>query len=119
MAHGEQINPAVLVRTRESAGLDLKDAAHRLGLAVSDSAASESKLLELERGALLPSRTQLSNSRKPAVGLLTFHLAIPQPKADRGSYFRTLGPPISSRDNAFLDAVLRDVKARHRCLQAF
>jgi Zn-dependent peptidase ImmA (M78 family)/transcriptional regulator with XRE-family HTH domain len=117
MAHGEQINPAVLVWARESAGLDLKDAAHRLGLAASDTAASESKLLELERGTRLPSRTQLSKIaktyRRP---LLTFYLAAPPPKADRGSDFRTLGPPISSRDNALLDAVLRDVKARQEML---
>ena len=87
---------------------------------MSDTATSESKLLELECGTRLPNRTQLSKIaktyRRP---LLTFYLAAPPPKADRGSDFKTLGPPISSRDNALLDAVLRDVKARHRCLQAF
>lgn len=63
MAQGEQINPAILVWARETAGLYVSDAAHKLGLAQGN-ADSQTKLLELERGTRLPSRTQLSKIAK-------------------------------------------------------
>ncbi|MHB2009574.1 MAG: helix-turn-helix domain-containing protein, partial [Acidobacteriaceae bacterium] len=101
MAQGEQVNPSVLVWARESAGLDLKDAAHKIGLAPSGDGSSESKLLELERGDKLPSRAQLSKIaktyRRP---LLTFYMAAPPTKGDRGNDFRSTGAAISSRENA-------------------
>ena len=117
MSQGEQINPAVLVWARESAGLGLRDAAHRLALTASDDVSSETKLLELERGTRLPSRTQLQKIaktyRRP---LVAFYLAAPPQKSDRGSDFRTTGAAVSPRDNALLDAVLRDIKARQEML---
>jgi Zn-dependent peptidase ImmA (M78 family) len=113
---GEQINPAILVWARESAGLDLRDAAHKLALATSD-ATSEDKLLEMERGARLRSRTQLGKIaktyRRP---LLTFYLATPPQKSDRGTDFRTTGAAVSQKDDALLDAFLRDIKARQEML---
>jgi Zn-dependent peptidase ImmA (M78 family) len=117
MPQGEHINPAVLVWARESAGLALREAAHKLALSSTDDISSETKLIELERGARLPSRTQLSKIaktyRRP---LLTFYLATPPRKTDRGSDFRTTGAVVSERDNALLDAILRDIKARQEML---
>ena len=117
MAQGEQVNPAILVWARESAGLDLRDAAQKLALSSSDTASNEEKLLELERGSRLPSRTQLSKIaktyRRP---LLTFYLSSPPAKSDRGTDFRTTGAAVSQKDNALLDAILRDIKARQEML---
>ncbi len=58
MAPGEQINPEILVWARETAGLGIRDAAHKLAFAADDSS-SESKLL---RSAFLLPRRNLSTS---------------------------------------------------------
>jgi Zn-dependent peptidase ImmA (M78 family)/transcriptional regulator with XRE-family HTH domain len=119
MAQGERINPAILVWARESAGLDLKEAAHRIGLTPSENASSEGKLLELEGGRRLPSRTQLTNIaktyRRP---LLAFYMPSPPPKGDRGNDFRFTAGTVTDRDNALLDALLRDVRARQEMLKS-
>src|ERR1035441_1497519 len=119
MAQGERVNPDVLVWARKSAGLDLKEAAHQIGLTASESASGEAKLLELEGGKRLPSRVQLSNIaktyRRP---LLAFYMASPPKKGDRGNDFRFTSSDVTSRDNALLDALLRDVKARQEMLKS-
>ena len=118
MTQGEQINPAILVWARESAGLDVKDAAKRLALGASKNESSEQKLLDLERGARLPTRTQLTKIaktyRRP---LLAFYMAAPPRKGPRGEDFRSTGSEVSPRDNALLDALLRDVKARQEMVR--
>ena len=119
MPQGERVNPAVLVWARESAGLDLKEAARQIGLTASESASSEGKLLELEGGRRLPSRTQLTSIaktyRRP---LLAFYMASPPPKGDRGNDFRFTAGTVTRRDNALLDALIRDVKARQEMLKS-
>lgn len=116
MAQGEQINSAILVWARETAGLDVRDAAHKLGLPQGD-ADSQTKLLELERGTRLPSRTLLSKiARTYRRPVLTFYLAAPPKRAERGSDFRTTGADISERDDALLSATLRDIQARQEML---
>jgi hypothetical protein len=64
MPQAEQINPAILVWARESAGLAVEDAAKQLALGDSKHESSEQKLLDLERGVRLPTRTQLSRIAK-------------------------------------------------------
>ena len=119
MVQGERVNPAVLVWARESSGLNLREAAHQIGLTASESASSEGKLLELEVGKRLPSRAQLTNIaktyRRP---LLAFYMTSPPPKGDRGNDFRFTASAVTSRDNALLDALLRDVKARQEMLKS-
>jgi Zn-dependent peptidase ImmA (M78 family)/transcriptional regulator with XRE-family HTH domain len=118
MPRGEQINPAILVWARESAGLAVEDAAKRLALGDSKSESGEQKLLELERGARLPTRTQLGRIaktyRRP---LLVFYMTTPPRKGPRGEDFRSTGAEVSPRDNALLDALLRDVKARQEMVR--
>jgi len=113
MRQEEQINPAILVWARESAGLNLEDAAKRLALGDSKSETGEEKLLDLEKGVRRPSRTQLmkiaKTYRRP---LLAFYMDNPPRKAPRGEDFRSTGATVSARDNALLDALLRDMKAR-------
>ncbi|WP_263419314.1 ImmA/IrrE family metallo-endopeptidase [Terriglobus albidus] len=114
----EQVNPAILVWARESAGLDVQDAAKKLALGDSKEASGTDKLLELERGARRPTRTQLNKIaktyRRP---LLTFYMATPPKKAPRGEDFRSTGSDVSTRDNALLDALLRDLKARQEIVR--
>jgi Zn-dependent peptidase ImmA (M78 family) len=118
MPQGEQINPAILIWARESAGLDVGDAAKRLALGDSKSETGEQKLLEFERGKRLPTRNQLGRIaktyRRP---LLAFYMENPPSKGPRGEDFRSTGAEISSRDNALLDALLRDIKARQEMVR--
>jgi Zn-dependent peptidase ImmA (M78 family) len=118
MRHEEQINPAILVWARESAGLDVEDAAKRLALGDSKGETSGQKLLDLERGARRPTRAQLAKIaktyRRP---LLAFYMAAPPKQAARGEDFRSTGIDISARDNGLLDALLRDIKARQEMVR--
>lgn len=117
MAHGEQINPGILVWARETAGLDIRDAAHKIAFSAGDDSSNQTKLLEMERGDRLPTRTQLSKIaktyRRP---VLTFYLASPPRKSERGSDFRTTGADVNAKDNGLLNAILRDVQARQEML---
>jgi Zn-dependent peptidase ImmA (M78 family) len=114
----EQINPAILVWARESAGLDVPDAAKKLALGGSKETSGTDKLLELERGTRRPTRTQLNKIaktyRRP---LLTFYMTTPPKKAPRGEDFRSTGNEVSARENALLDALIRDLKARQEIVR--
>ena len=118
MAEGEKINPAILVWARESAGLAVEDAAKRLALGDSKRESGRQKLLELEMGTRLPTRTQLSRIaktyRRP---LLAFYMTAPPHRGPRGEDFRSTGAEVSSRDNALLDALVRDIKARQEMVR--
>ena len=117
MPQGEQINSEILIWARETAGLDIRDAAHKLAFTAGDDSSTESTLLKMERGERLPSRTQLNKIaktyRRP---VLTFYLATPPQKSERASDFRTTGGKVSAKDNGLLNAVIRDVQARQEML---
>ncbi len=118
MRQQEQTNPAILIWARESAGLGIEEAARKLALGDSNTETGEQKLLELERGDRFPSRSQLSKFaktyRRP---LIAFYMTMPPKKAHRGEDFRSSGNEISPRDNALLDALLRDMKARQEMVR--
>jgi Zn-dependent peptidase ImmA (M78 family) len=117
MAQGEQINPAILVWARETAGLNIRDAAHKLAFTAGEDSSNQIKLLEMERGDRLPTRTQLSKIAKTYHRpLLTFYLASPPKKSERGSDFRTTGTEVNAKDNGLLNAILRDIQARQEML---
>lgn len=114
----EGINPAVLEWARTTAGLSLEDAAHRIGLSDSEKASAAEKLDAIERGVRLPTDAQMARMaaayHRP---LLTLYMAEPPGVADRGEDFRTTTAPVSSDDAARLDALVRDVRARHAILR--
>jgi Zn-dependent peptidase ImmA (M78 family) len=117
MAQGEQINPGILVWARETAGLDIRDAAHKLAFTAGDDSSNQTKLLEMERGDRLPTRTQLCKIAKTYHRpLLTFYLSSPPKKSERGSDFRTTGADVNPTDNGLLSAILRDIQARQEML---
>jgi Zn-dependent peptidase ImmA (M78 family)/transcriptional regulator with XRE-family HTH domain len=119
MARAHNINPAILGWARESAGLSLEEAADRLGLTSSDRQTAIEKLQELESGEKFPTRAQLtkiaSAYRRP---LLTFYMTQPPIRGERGEDFRTLPGRVSSQDNAALDALLRDIRARQEMVRS-
>jgi Zn-dependent peptidase ImmA (M78 family)/transcriptional regulator with XRE-family HTH domain len=119
MARATNINPEILSWARTSAGFSREEAADRLGLTTSERRTAVEKLEDLESGSTFPTRAQLSkiatSYRRP---LLTFYLASPPVRGDRGEDFRTLPAQVSMRDNAALDALLRDIRARQEMVRA-
>ena len=109
----QNINPSILVWARETAGLSIDQAAAKIGLSSSKKTRAAKKLADFEEGQTKPTRSQLSKLatvyRRP---LSVFYLNEPPRKGDRGADFRTLPVPFSARDDALLDALLRDVRAR-------
>jgi Zn-dependent peptidase ImmA (M78 family)/transcriptional regulator with XRE-family HTH domain len=106
------VNPKVLEWARVTAGLSLADAATVVGLA------SPERLAALESGQHAPSRPQLLRMSKVYHrSLLTLYLEQPPPRGDRGHDFRTL-PGESMGADAVLDALVRDLTARHALVRA-
>ena len=118
MAETEQINPSILQWARETAGFSLQEAADRLGLETSSRRTGAEKLGALEAGEKAPTARQLRRLatlyRRP---LIAFYLADPPGRGERGQDFRTTAASVSVRDNAILDALLRDLRARQQLLR--
>lgn len=118
LAQSERINPDILRWARETAGLSVEEAAERLGLKDTVQATAIDKLRQLETGDRTPSRTTLEKAvtayRRP---LIVFYLAAPPAHGERAADFRTQIGAVSRRDNAILDTLLRDVKARQQMLR--
>ncbi len=114
-----QINPRVLRWARETASLTLDEAAERLGLTTSARSSAADKLADIEGGRKALSAAQLLRAatayRRP---LIVFYLAEPPARGERGEDFRTTGAQVTPRDNAILDALLRDLRARQQLLRA-
>jgi Zn-dependent peptidase ImmA (M78 family)/transcriptional regulator with XRE-family HTH domain len=119
MARESNINPSILTWARESAGLDLEEAANRIGLTSSTTVTAADKLAQFESGERSPSRNQLMKFsavyRRP---LVTFYMKEPPTRGERGEDFRRLSGSVSKRENALLDTLLRDVRARQEMVRA-
>lgn len=98
---------------RETSGLSADQAVNALGLK------DVERLHDIEAGRREPSRPLLlkmaKQYRRP---LVTFYLPAPPRKADRGEDFRTLPSDRSLADEALLDALIRDVKARQAVVRS-
>ena len=98
---------------RETAGLSLDQAAKSLGIK------DAGRLVAIETGAQVPSRPLLLKmARQYRRPLVTFYLAAPPAKGDRGQDFRTLPKDRTVADDALLDAMIRDVKARQAVVRS-
>lgn len=113
MRRAENINPEILRWARETAGLSKAEAAKKLGLRASASKTDVDKLAALERGEVRPTGNQLLKIarvyRRP---LTVFYLDRQPREAGRGEDFRSLAGPVSRREAALLDSLLRDIRAR-------
>ena len=108
-----KVNPEILVWARQAAGITLEEAAKKLGFRDSKKTTAVDKLTALEDGTKEPTRPVLAKMaqqyRRP---LVAFYLSKPPAKGDRGADFRTLPAEHSTADEARLDALLRDIRAR-------
>ncbi len=113
------VNPKILLWARETAALTLEDAARKLGLIESRGVSAVSRLKALESGAVAPSRPMLvkmaKQYRRP---LLVFYMSAPPKTGDRGKDFRTLPGGFSLAENALLDALIRDIRARQSMVRS-
>ena len=107
------INPEIMVWARETAGLTRQEAARKLGFRDSARSSAEDKLTAIEQGEKEPSRPQLvkmaGQYHRP---LLVFYLSKPPAEGGRGVDFRALPEGYSRSDDALLDALVREVRAR-------
>ena len=104
-------NPEIFRWARESAGLGPEDAARAIGIV-------PLSLIAIEHGEKEPSRTTLSNMAKVyRRSLLTFYLPAPPRKGDRGEDFRTVVANRAMEADASVDALVRDLRARHRLVR--
>ncbi len=114
-----RINPHIMVWARETAGLTQEEAARKLGFQDSSRSSAAEKLAALENGDNEPSRPQLlkmeAQYRRP---LLTFYLSKPPRRGNRGVDFRNLTNDRSASDEALLDALVREVRARQGMVRA-
>ena len=107
------LNPEIMRWARTSAGLSLEDAAHGAGMPKID------RLLAIESGEEVPSRpVLLSMAKLYRRSLLTFYLAMPPEKGDRGEDFRTVPADHRLEGDALLDALIRDLRARQSLVKA-
>ena len=113
------VRPEILVWARETARLTPEEAVKKLQLPDARGVPAVQRLAALETGEDEPSRRMLlkmaQHYRRP---LLTFYLSAPPLRADRGGDFRRLhdGHPVDQE--AVLDALLRNVRARQSMVRA-
>lgn len=112
-----KVNPDVLIWARETAGFTFEDAADKL-FTDGVRATADEKLEALENGDREPSRTQLvSFAKLYKRPLLAFYMEQPPLTGRRGQDFRQSPDSRTKRENALLDALLRDVKARQEAVR--
>ena len=113
------VNPKILVWARETADLTLEAAAQALGLNDTRNKTGVEKLYAFEVGEEEPTRQLLLKmSEKYRRSLLTFYLNEPPRRGDRGQDFRTIRGGALESDNALLDALIRELKARQTIVKS-
>ena len=113
------VNPDILIWARETAALDLEEAAKKLGFRDSKTRTAVEKLESLESGQGEPTQTQLNKMSKAYYQPpLVFYLSKPPRRGDRGEDFRTLYQKNSDRKgNAHLNLLMRDIKAAQNLIR--
>lgn len=108
-----QIKHTILHWARETSKLSIENAAHKLNITDSKTASASEKLVAFETGTKSPSRSLLLRmSKLYHRPLLTFYLDRPPIIGDRGEDFRTHPDHFEEEENAYVDVLIRDIKAR-------
>ncbi len=114
-----RVNPEILKWARETAGLGAEEAARRLGIAAARGRTQVERIAALEAGEEEPSRALLVRmARQYRRPLVVFYMAEPPRAARRGRDFRTVPDEYTQRDEALVDALLRDVRARQSTVRS-
>lgn len=106
------VNPDILKWARETAALDLEEAARKIGFRDSKRRTAAEKLKNLESGVKHPSTSQLVKMSKAYYQPpLVFYLNEPPKEGDRGEDFRPHHQQvINHKGSAYLNLLMRDVK---------
>lgn len=114
-----KVNPEILRWARETAGLTPEEACYKLAIKGSRSTPAIAFLESLEKGEREPSRTTLLNMEKQYHRpLVVFYMSYIPQKGSRGQDFRTLSRNYSKKDDALVDALIRDIQSRQRIIRA-
>jgi Zn-dependent peptidase ImmA (M78 family)/transcriptional regulator with XRE-family HTH domain len=108
------VNPDILTWARETAGLSIEEAAGLIQLNAAHGQSGADRLKAIEAGDGEPSRSLLKRmAERYHRPLITFFLPVRPAPGDRGEDFRRApdAPPVDYDPR--LDALLRDVRARH------
>jgi Zn-dependent peptidase ImmA (M78 family)/transcriptional regulator with XRE-family HTH domain len=109
----------ILRWARETAGLSLEEAAEKLDLGEARGVPGVDRLAAYEAGEHEPSRPLLlrlaKQYRRP---LLAFYLSDVPRLGERGQDFRTLPPEHSRVQDALIDALIRDIRARQEMVRS-
>ncbi len=114
-----RVNHEILKWARKGAGLSLDEACKKLAIRPARGMSAKERLEDLERGEANPTRALLEKMakqyRRP---LLTFYLPMPPKTVSRGKDLRSLPEDRNKLDEALLDALIRDVRARQSMIKA-
>ena len=112
-------NPEILKWARERAGLELGEAAKKIGLRDSKKRTAVEKLKSLESGQDHPSNAQLRKMAKAYFQPpMVFYLSKPPRRGDNGEDFRTVFQrEADPKGNARLNLLTRDIKAAQRLVK--
>lgn len=114
-----KVNPQVLTWARQTAGLQVEEAAHALGFADTRKRTAAERLLALESGVEEPTPSILQKmADKYRRTLLVFYLKEPPRTGDRGKDFRTVPGATPPLYNPLLDALIRDIRKRQDIVRA-
>lgn len=112
------VNPQILLWARETAGLTREEAAARLTIRDAHGMAAADRLAALENGddpVTRPTLLKMAKAyRRP---LLTFYMAAPPRRGDRGEDFRNI-PDRHTASEPLVDALVRDVKSRQSMVRS-
>jgi len=106
------VNPEILVWARREAGLELHEAAAKIGI-------NQDRLAQMERGNAHPSHSDLHNFAKAyRCPVLTFYLADIPRKSDYGADFRGRTTEFDPKQRVLLEPLLRNAKASQELIRA-
>ena len=113
-------NPKILKWARETAGLDLGEAAKKLGFRDSKKRTAVQKLEGLESGQDHPTNAQLNKMAKAYFqSPMVFYLPKPPRPGEKGEDYRTASQQsVDPKGNARLNLLTRDIKAAQRLVKA-
>ena len=113
------VNPEILAWARETSGLTPQIAVAKVGIKDAWGVSAVDRLMSLERGENEPTRpTLVKMARQYRRPLITFYLAKPPRRGDRGADFRTLPAERFAETDALIDALAREVRSRQSMVRA-